>query len=261
MSRVGKYVCVVVLCMTVQAHAQMAVFDAGNFSENLVSAKQNVLMTLKQIQQYCLQLQQYEQQLSQSANMVKNTVAPVAYVWDQANITINDVLKTIDVVDRYKQQAGSLQAYLNKFQDINYYRSSPCFGPNGCTQQQRAALQNVAILGSQSQKQANDALVQAIEKQQVQLRQDAANLVLIQNAAQSAGGRMEALQAANQLASNQAAQLLQIRTLLVAQGNAAAAKLQADADKQAQSGALDQQSVSSFPDTTDESGWSFEGRK
>jgi len=255
MSRISKYVCIVVLCVTAQAHAQLAVFDYSNFSQNVVTAKQSLLMTLKQIQQYCLQLQQYEQQLLQSANMVKNTVAPVAYVWDQVNVTINDVLKTIDVVDRYKQQAGSLQAYLNKFQDVNYYRSSPCFGPNGCTQQQLAALQNAAILGSQAQKQANDALVQEIDKQQVQLRLDAANLVRLQSAAQSAGGRMEALQAANQLASNQAAQLLQIRTLLVAQANVAAAKQLTDADKQAQAGAGDQQSISSFPNTTDESKW------
>ena len=54
MSRVSKYLCVMVLCMTVQAHAQIAVFDYSNFSQNMISAKQNVLMTLKQIQQYCL---------------------------------------------------------------------------------------------------------------------------------------------------------------------------------------------------------------
>ena len=64
MSRVSKYVCVVVLCMTVQAHAQLAVFDASNFSQNVVTAKQSLLMTFKQIQQYCLQIQQYEQQIS-----------------------------------------------------------------------------------------------------------------------------------------------------------------------------------------------------
>ena len=138
MSRAIKSLClcVMALCMAVQAHAQMAVFDASNFSRNVITAKYNVLMTLKQIQQYCLQLQQYEQQIQQSTNMVKNTVAPIAYVWDQALVTMNDVLNTIDVVDRYKQQAGGLQAYLNQYEDVNYYRGSPCFGPNGCTQQQ-----------------------------------------------------------------------------------------------------------------------------
>ncbi len=254
-SRVSKYLCVLVLCMTVQAHAQMAVFDSANFSQNVVSAKQSLLMTFKQIQQYCLQIQQYEQQIQQSTNMVKNTVAPIAYVWDQALVTMNDVLQTINVVDRYAQQAGNLQAYLNQFEDVNYYRSSPCFGPNGCTQQQWAALQKTAIVGSQSQKQANDALVQEIAKQQVQMRQDATNLQLLQSQAQSAGGRMQALQAANQLASNEAAQLLQIRSLLVAQQNVAAAKQLTDSDKQAQAGAADQQSTSNFPDPTDEKGW------
>ncbi len=255
MIRVSKYLCVVVLCMTVQAHAQIAVIDYSNFSQNMISAKQNVLMTLKQIQQYCLQINQYEQQISQSANMVKNTVAPIAYVWDQALVTMNDVLNTINVVDRYAQQAGSLQAYLNQFEDVNYYRSSPCFGPNGCTQQQWAALRNTATVGSQSQKQANDALVQEIAKQQAQMRQDATNLQRLQSQAQGAGGRMEALQAANQLASNEAAQLLQIRALLVAQGNVAAAKQQTDSDKQAQAGAADQQSTSNYPDPTDEKRW------
>ena len=209
-------------------------------------------MTLKQIQQYCLQIQQYEQQISQSANMVKNTVAPIAYVWDQALVTMNDVLNTIDVVDLYTQQAGSLQAYLKKFEDVNYYRSSPCFGPNGCTQQQRAALQNTATAGLTIPK-TGKRCPRARDRQTTSpMRLDAANLQRLQSAAQSAGGRMEALQAANQFASNEAAQLLQIRALLVAQANVAAAKQLTDADKQAQAGAGDQQSTSNFPDTTDE---------
>ncbi len=45
---------------------------------------------------------------------------------------------------------------------------------------------------------------------------------------------MEAIQAANQLASAQTNQLLQIRSLLVAQQNAAATLAQAQADKEAQ---------------------------
>jgi P-type conjugative transfer protein TrbJ len=48
---------------------------------------------------------------------------------------------------------------------------------------------------------------------------------------------MEAIQAANQLASAQTNQLLQIRSLLVAQQNAAATLAQAQADKEAQQAA------------------------
>jgi P-type conjugative transfer protein TrbJ len=45
---------------------------------------------------------------------------------------------------------------------------------------------------------------------------------------------MQAIGYANQLASQQANQLLQIRGLLIAQQNAMATKMQADADKEAQ---------------------------
>lgn len=51
---------------------------------------------------------------------------------------------------------------------------------------------------------------------------------------------MEAIQAANQLSSAQMNQLLQIRSLLVAQQNAAVTLAQAQADKEAQQIAADE---------------------
>lgn len=51
---------------------------------------------------------------------------------------------------------------------------------------------------------------------------------------------MEAIQAANQLASAQTNQLLQIRSLLVAQQSAAATLAQAQADKESQQIAADE---------------------
>ena len=52
---------------------------------------------------------------------------------------------------------------------------------------------------------------------------------------------MQAIQAANQLASEQANQLLQIRTMLLAQQTAIAARNQALTDKEAQETAADAQ--------------------
>ena len=45
--------------------------------------------TLKQIEQYQTQLQQYE-------NMLQNTMAPAAYIWDQAQSTINGLMAATD---------------------------------------------------------------------------------------------------------------------------------------------------------------------
>jgi P-type conjugative transfer protein TrbJ len=76
-----------------------------------------------------------------------------------------------------------------------------------------------------------------LDKQQNALQTDARTLEQLQTGAQSATGQMQAIGYANQLASQQANQLLQIRGLLIAQQNAVATKMQADADKDARQAA------------------------
>ena len=246
---------IAVFLLAGQAQAGIPVFDYSNFGQNLSSAIQSVMQTAKQVQQYATQLQQLQNEIQQYQNMVKNTLAPAAYVWDQAQQTMRDLLGTIDTLERYKRQAGDLDAYLAQFQDANYYRSSPCFGPNGCTQAQWDALKRSRLAASQSQKWANDALIKGIESQEAQLKHDAENLTRLQRAAETAEGRMQAIQAANQLASNQAAQLLQIRSLLLAQQNAMVARFQAEMDKEAQQMAAHDRAVAITVNTQDRKGW------
>ena len=59
------------------AQAGIPVIDGGNLVQNVMTAIESVAQTLKQIEQYQTQLQQYE-------NMLQNTMAPAAYIWDQA---------------------------------------------------------------------------------------------------------------------------------------------------------------------------------
>ncbi|WP_425286219.1 hypothetical protein [Acinetobacter baumannii] len=80
-------------------------------------------------------------------------------------------------------------------------------------------------------------MFKGLDKQQDNLTADAATLQRLQSSAQGATGQMQAIGYANQLASQQANQLLQIRGLLIAQQNAVATKMQADADKEAQQAA------------------------
>jgi len=84
-------------------------------------------------------------------------------------------------------------------------------------------------------------MFQGLDQQQTNLQGDAAQLELLQSQAGSADGQMKAIQAGNQLASNQANQLLQIRSLMITQQNAIATKMQADADRQAQEAAASEQ--------------------
>ncbi len=78
-----------------------------------------------------------------------------------------------------------------------------------------------------------------IDQQQQTLQKDANHLKALQKAAQTSTGRLQVLQAANELASEQANQLLQIRGLLIAQQNAVATQMQVQNDKESRAMALE----------------------
>ena len=214
--------------------AGIPVIDGANLTQSIMPALESVAQTAKQIQQYQTQLQQYQ-------NMLQNTMAPASYIWDQVQSTINNLNEATNTLDYYKNQLGSLDAYLGKFQDVAYYRSSPCFSSTGCSDAEWAALDENRRLASESQKKANDAIFKGLEQQLDNLKADARQLNRLQSGAQSADGQLAAIGYANQLASNQAHQLLQIRSLLIAQQNAVATRMQAQADKEAQQQAASEQ--------------------
>lgn len=213
--------------VAVPVHATgIPVFDAGNLSQNLVSALQSVMQTAKQIQQYQTQLEQYR-------NMLQNTAAPVSNVWDAAQMTMDDLRRATDTLQQYKNTLGSLDAYLGRFRDTAGYSQSPCLSGRRCSQAEWDALGAAQALGSEAQKRSNDALFRAIDSQQDALQSDARQLERLQSAARGASGQVQAIGYANQLASQQANQLLQIRALLIAQQNAVAARNQASANEEA----------------------------
>ncbi|MDR4513617.1 P-type conjugative transfer protein TrbJ [Nitrosomonas sp.] len=202
------------------------VIDAANIQQTTVAAIENVSQTLKQIQQYQTQLQQYE-------NMIRNTLAPPAYVWAQAQYTMNKLMHMTNTIRYYGQQYGGLDGYLQRFRNVNYYRSSPCFNLDGnCTESAWSILKQGQDASTDAQKSANDAVLRGLDHHSQQIPLDAAQLQILQQRTQTAQGQMEALQYANQLAAHQANQLLQIRHLLIAQHNAINAQNQAKVDQE-----------------------------
>lgn len=208
------------------ALAQFVVIDPANVMQTTVSAVENVAQTAKQIQQYQTQLQQYE-------NMLRNTAAPATHIWDQAQTTMNALRGSIDTLNYYKSSLGSVDAYLRQFKDSGGYQASPCFSVNGCTQAQWDAMKASERLGSEAQKRANDALFRGLDQQQEAMVADARQLERLQSSAQGATGQVQAIGYANQLASHQSNQLLQIRALLIAQQDAIVTRNQVLADREA----------------------------
>ncbi|MFJ4157229.1 P-type conjugative transfer protein TrbJ [Pseudomonas sp. NPDC089752] len=232
------------LGFALQANAGIPVIDGASLSQGTISAVENVAQTLKQVEEYATQINQYKTQLDQYENMIKNTVAPAAYIWDEANSTINKLMNAQDMLNYYTTQAGSMDSYLSKFQDVNYYKGSSCFQLSGCSSDDKATIEAQEDQYSAAQKEANIAMYKGIEQQQQNLKSDARRLEQLQSAAASADGQVKAIQYASQIASQQANQLLQIRGLMLAQQNALAAKSAADQDAQARETAAERNMTS-----------------
>ena len=222
------------------ATAGIPVIDGGNLAQNVMTAMESIAQTAKQIEQYEKQVQQYRTQLQQYENMLQNTKRPVQEIWDQAQATITNLRSAIDTLAYYKQRLGDLDAYIGKFQDVDYYKNSPCFTSAGCSASTREALLAAQQRAqTESQKRANDALFKGLDKQQDALTADSRTLERLQSAARGADGQMQALGYANQLASASSNQLLQIRALLIAQQNSVATRQQALNDREAMKAAGD----------------------
>lgn len=208
------------------AHAQFAVVDVASVKQNTITAVQSVAQVQKQIMQYQTQLQQYE-------NMLKNSLAPAASVWSEAQSTIDGLQNSVDSLSSLTRQTGGIDAYLQQFQNPNYYRSSPCFNTSGCSPEQLAAVRAQQRAKQQLAMASNDQVLRGISQQQTQLKQDASRLEQMQRNAQGAEGQMQALGYANQFAANQANQLLAIRQQLMSQQAATLAVQQAANDERA----------------------------
>src|SRR5690606_1046278 len=137
----------------------------------------------------------------------------------------------MNTLDYYQTQLGSLDAYLGKFQDVAYYRGSPCFkATGGCTEAEWAAMNANRRLASESQKRANDDLFHTLKQQQDALQSDARTLERLQHSAQGAAGHRQALGDRNRLGTQHANQPWALRAMLLAQYHVLATPMPADDD-------------------------------
>ena len=219
--------------LSAPVQAGVPTVDGLNLLQNIMSVAEEIAQTLKQVQEYRTQLQQYE-------NMLQNTAAPAAYIWDQASQTMTKMRLATDTLNNYKQSLGSIDNYLNRFQDLSYYRNSNCFNAQGCSAAEQQALKNHEQFAMEAQKKANDNYIKSFDIHQQTLQQDAKELEHLQMSAQGAQGQMEAMSYGNQFASKQVDQLIKLRDVVSKQGYAVTTYMQAKADKEAQQKASDE---------------------
>ncbi len=211
------------------AYAGIPVIDVTSLTQHILNAIQNVQQVLQTIQSYQTQIQQFQ-------NQIVNTLQPAAFLWDDANNIVNNLLNEIDTVSNLANQFGTIDNYLNRFSDINTYRNAPCLAA-GCNRNQMTqwlqAQQNLKEDKSSELNDSNRAIIKGIEDQQAQIQADAQALRQLQNNAMGTQGEVQVLQSANQLSSNIASSLIQVRALLVSQQNAVAASQLLESDEKA----------------------------
>ncbi len=226
MKRIVLYTVLWLALMAGPASAGIPTIDGANLVQSIMGVLETINQTQQMIQQYSTQLRQYENQL-------QNTMGPSTYIWSNAQGSINGLLGAINTIEYYRGQLGTLDRYLNNFQDVGHYQSLSSLTSRNCTPAQTAQLTDSERFTSEAQKRSNDASMQGINQQQESLRQDAQTLSQLQANAQTATGQMQAIQYGNQFAGNQASQLMQIRGLLIAEQNAMVTRQQALADQEA----------------------------
>ena len=175
----------------------------------------------KQAQQLETQLQQYETQLQQYANMVTNTVALPRQIWGTVQGDIMQVRSLSDAASLLSGNAGSI---VTRLQSASGYASQAANLGNIAgqfTTWQQTIGNNVNTLG------------RTLGLQQDQQASNATVLTTLESHSQSAQGQMQAIQAGNELAHANAAQLQQIQATLTATAQMQATGMALDADRRA----------------------------
>ena len=202
---------------------------AVQLKQQITTATQNVAQTLKQIDQYAQQVRQYETQLMQYSQQIKDATLPVSQVWNQAQGTMRDMMGLVN-----QAQGGQMLAYLQQYRDLNGWLQS-----NGGYYNPAAIQQGYAL-----QKSTNDTALQMAQAQRAALLADVQRFQGLQGQAASADGANKLLSYANQIAAEQAQQLMQMRALCNQMLEEAAARDAGLANRQALQDAATQHALS-----------------
>ena len=208
--------------------AGIPVFDGASVTQATISAFESVNQTLTQLQQYATQLQQLEDQ-------IRNSLGPATYLWSEVERTIGKIQSLQSQVMAIYGSVNNLDSYLENYKDLNYYRS--LLNNPGATREQLMASE---LKSMETRRVENEEILRSFKERQEQLKSDSSRLDQLSRMTGSAQGRMEALQYANQYASLQNSQLLQLRSLLETMAQASLKKEMAEQDLAARRKAADE---------------------
>jgi P-type conjugative transfer protein TrbJ len=193
----------------------------STYCVNCSTTVTQLLQYAKEAQSMATQLQQYQTELQQYANMVTNTMAIPQQVWSTAQSDILRVQALSNAASLLSGNSGSLISRLQSASSYAGQAGSLTDIPGQITGYQQTIGNNLSAMGK------------ALGLQQGMEAKNAALLSSLQTHSQSAVGQMQALQAGNELAHQQATQLLQIQATLTSTAQMQATQMAVEADRKA----------------------------
>ena len=180
-----------------------------------------LLQYAKEAQSLATQLQQYQTQLQQYANMVTNTVALPQEIWGTVQ---SDIMRIQALSNSASLLSGNSGSMISQLQSASAYTN------------QVASLGNIPGQFSMWQQTIGNNLNtmgRTLGLQESQQQNQVAILQALQQHSQTAQGQMQAIQAGNELAGANAAQLAQIQATLTATAQMQASNSAVAADRRA----------------------------
>ena len=108
------------------------VVDAANLTQNLQDYIENLAQGVQQLTDYALQVKQYENELLRYDEMVKNRIAPAAYLYDRINNLQREFTNVYNGAEAIKRKYGDLDSYLSRYGDPTFYMGGACYNNGQC---------------------------------------------------------------------------------------------------------------------------------
>ena len=188
---------------------------------NCATTWTQLLQYAKEAQSLATQLQQYQTQLQQYANMVTNTVALPQQIWGTVQ---SDIMRVQALSNAAALLSGNSGSMISRLQSASGYAN------------QATSLTNIGSQFTTWQQTIGgnlDTLGRTLGLQQSQQQNQAAILQALQQHSNSAQGQLQAIQAGNELAGANAAQLAQIHATLISTAQMQATAAAVAGDRQA----------------------------
>lgn len=212
------------------------VIDYTAIAESIKQGLQQIQIYTNAVSQLQTQINTYEHQVLQATG-----IAQAAQIYSQVQSLEYQVTGTLNMF----RNGGGLQGYIQNAQDVNYWLAASNTSYTG----------NPGSYWSTTQKTANDQMVNLIAQEEKQIEADTRVLSQLQSQSRSAGTQRAALDVANQLSSLQQKQLMEIRTLMVSEQQALAARNASTANGEAMTAAQSQTYYGTQLGAQNHTGW------